>query len=224
MKRLLLLALCVFGATGTSYAQETSTLVFVSEFVQELGAAERLRNVAETESKEKDFNSFSHAIRNSTRLQLELRTRISVLSGMRLSPRFEWIIKNMIDLYKQKIELHERLIDIASAFVAGPRPGVDFGKLAAVMPQVTASLEFIDQSIFKVTPAVFITLIDTKVDDKGHANHLIITKTERQKLIGEIDDQFGSKLKMKNPNYVVGSASVLKAYLLKDFKSSDDPW
>lgn len=222
MKRFLL-TVVLFACAGTIYAQETSHLAFVSEFVQELGAIERLRTLAQRESKEKDFNPLTHGIRNSARLQLELRTRISVLSNMHLNPPFETIIGNLIDFHRQKVELHNRLTEIATIFLAGPKPDVDFGKYAAVMPQITASLEFVDQSLFKVTPLVFATLIDMKEDSKGHASHLVITKAERQKLIREINRMFGSKLDMKNSNYIVSAASVLKSYLLKDFKSSDDP-
>jgi hypothetical protein len=71
---------------------------------------------------------------------------------------------------------------------------------------------------------VFATFIDEKPDSKNHASHLIITKAERAQLLKDLTTDFGSKLDQKGQNYTVGAASVLKAYLLKDFKASDDPW
>ena len=53
---------------------------------------------------------------------------------------------------------------------------------------------------------------------------LIITKAERAKLLSDLTGDFGSKLDQKDQNFTVSAASVLKAYLLKDFKCSDDPW
>lgn len=71
---------------------------------------------------------------------------------------------------------------------------------------------------------MFATLIDMKADSKGHASHLIITKEEKARLIEKLNGSFGAKLDQKNQNYTVSAASVLKAYLNKDFKCSDEPW
>ena len=92
------------------------------------------------------------------------------------------------------------------------------------MPQIRAQLDYIDQALFEATPSIFITLIDMKPDSQNHASHLIITKAERAGLIDDLNTDFGSKLDQKEPNYTVGAASVLRTYLLKDYKCSDDPW
>ena len=63
-----------------------------------------------------------------------------------------------------------------------------------------------------------------KEDSNGHASHLIITKEEKARLISKLDDSFGAKLDQKDQNYTVSAASVLKGYLNKDFKCSDEPW
>ena len=147
-----------------------------------------------------------------------------MLKGMRLKPPFDDLTKAITGFYEQKVALHQSMIDISSAFVGGPKPDVDYGKLAAEMPKIRASLEFVDNAIFEATPLVFATLIDQKPDSRNHASHLIITKAERTKLLDDIAARFGSKLDQKNQNTTVSAASVLKAYLLKDFKCSDDPW
>jgi hypothetical protein len=92
------------------------------------------------------------------------------------------------------------------------------------MPELRGQLDFIDHALFEASPAVFATLIDLKEDSKGHASHLTITKEERAKLVDNLNTAFGTKLDAKDQNWSVSAASVLKAYLLKDFKSSDDPW
>jgi hypothetical protein len=61
-------------------------------------------------------------------------------------------------------------------------------------------------------------------DSKGHASHLIITKEEKVGLISNLDDSFGAKLDQKGQNYTVSAAVILKGYLNKDFKCSDEPW
>jgi hypothetical protein len=70
-------------------------------------------------------------------------------------------------------------------------------------------------------------LIDNRPQDSDsqhHASHLIITSAERAQLLSDIATGFGSKLDQKEQNFTVSAASVLRAYLLKDFKASDDPW
>ena len=225
--RNILIFLSLLAYAGASYAQDASHFAFVSEYIRELGATERNRANAEQDLKEARANGgniFSDIIRNSTRTQLELHTSIGILRGMHLSPRFDGVIENVTVIYEQKIELHQRMVDIASIFLAGPKPDVDYGKLSAEMPKITALLEHSDRTLFDMTPLVFATLIDPKEDRQGHVSHLVITKEQRKQLLRQLSSQFGSKLDAKNQNYTVSSASVLRAYLRKDFKNSDDAW
>jgi hypothetical protein len=223
-------SLC-FAQTNTKPARpvkpETPHLEFVTEYIRELAAIERIRAAGEDENnqdKKDDKLPFASAVHTSTLFELELGSQVKMLNGMRLHAPFHELIPNITAFYERKIVLWRRLHEISSAFIGGPRDGVDYGKLAAEMPQIRGELDFIDQSLFEVTPAVFATLIDMKEDSKGHASHLIITKEEKARLISKLDDSFGAKLDQKDQNHTVSSASVLKAYLNKDFKCSDEPW
>jgi hypothetical protein len=104
-----------------------------------------------------------------------------------------------------------------------PLPGVDYEFLAE-LPKLRAFLENDDQTLFQATPLVFGMLIDERPDSKNHASHLLITKAERSELLRSLDAAFGQKLDDKKPNYVVGSAALLKAFLSKNFKCADEPW
>ena len=204
---------------------ETPHLAFVTEYIRELSAIETIRAGAEQELKQGTKNEvFSNAVYTSTRMQFELRTQINMLKGMRLNPPFETVIANLTAFYAHKIELYQRLSEIGSAFLSGPQPGVDYGKLAAEMPQLRAALDDTDHSLFEASPLIFATLINQKADSKNHVSHLIITKAERAELLDRINADFGPKLDEKNQSFTVSAASVVKAYLMKDFKSSDEPW
>lgn len=204
---------------------ETPHLVFVTEYIRELAAVENIRASGEKELKQSTTdNTFTNIIHTSTLFQLELGSQISMLNGMNLKPPFEDLIPNITEFYKRKVALWQRMTVIGSAFIGGPREGVDYGNLGAEMPQVRAQLEFIDKALFDISPMIFATLIDMKPDSKNHASHLIITKVEREKLIASITTDFGPKLDEKDQNLTVSAASVLKGYLLKDYKCSDDPW
>jgi hypothetical protein len=207
------------------YTKANVNLAFVTEYVRELSAIETIRASAEqvlTQGTNDD--KFYNTVYSSTRMQLELRTQINILKGMHLGPPFETIIPDLTIFYTRKVELYQRLIDISSAFIGGPKPGIDYGKLAAEMPQVSAKLDDIDHSLFESTPLIFFTLVDQKTDTQNHVSHLIITRAERAQLLSDITTDFGSKLDQKDQSFQVGAALALKEGLLKDFKSSDDPW
>ncbi|MFZ0863806.1 MAG: hypothetical protein WCA27_26625 [Candidatus Sulfotelmatobacter sp.] len=213
----------IFGAEKS----ETSHLEFVTEYIRELAAIENLRASGEQELKRitKSEESYPIAIHTSTLMSLELGSQIRMLKRMHLNPPFDDLIPNITGFYEAKMALHQRLIEISKAFVAGPEEGVDYGKLAAEVPEIRARNDYIDQSLFESTPLIFATLIDPKEDSKHHTNHLIITKAERAKLIDDITTDFGAKLERKDQNFTIGAAKALKDYLLKkDYKSSDDPW
>jgi hypothetical protein len=214
-------------ATARPVKPETPHLEFVAEYIRALAAVERIRAEGEDENnqdKKDDKLPFASAVHTCTLFELELGSQVRMLKGMRLNAPFDGIMAGIIEFYERKILLWRRMREISSAFIGGPKDGVDYGKLAAEMPEIRAGLDFIDQSLFEATPGVFATLIDMKADSKGHASHLIITKEEKARLISKLDDSFGTKLDQKDQNYTVSAAKVLKDYLNKDFKCSDEPW
>jgi len=206
---------------------ETPHLEFVSEYSRELAATERIRATGEEENKQDTKEGklpFSGMLHASTMFELELGSQIKMLRGMRLNPPFDDLIPNITKAYERKIKIWQRMGEIGSEFIGGPKENVDYSKLAAEMPKLRGELDFIDQALFEATPGVFATLIGMKEDSKGHASHLIITKEEKARLVAQLNSSFGEKLDQKNPNYTVGSARVLRDYLNKDFKCSDEPW
>jgi hypothetical protein len=164
-----------FGLTAPSRAQETSNLAFVSEYIRELGKVERLRSLAMNELKD-ESNRMASCIRSSTRFQLELRSQISMLRGMRLNPPFETLPGNIASFYERKIELYKRFADGCAAMMSGPKPGIDYAAIAAESPKLTAEMEYIDTALFDASPLVFATLIDPVPDANDHMSKLIITK------------------------------------------------
>ena len=152
MPALLLSLFCAaFSALAlAASAKETPHLEFVQEYVRELGAMENLRAAAETELKQPNANPFANMVYYSTRVRLELQTSIGMLNGMRLDPPFEWLAGQIVAFYQQKIEILDQMSGIAKEMVSGPKPGVDYGALAAKMPQLRATLDSIDESFIKL--------------------------------------------------------------------------
>jgi hypothetical protein len=217
----------LFCATTTCRADtptDTPHIEFVHEFIRELGELESLRTRAAIDLKQKDTNVFMEGIHFSTLTQIALRTHISILGDMHFAPPFDQLVPQIIGYAKMKIGLHDRLIAISTEFISGPKPGADYGKLGAEMPQVRAQMESIDHSFLTMSSLVFAMLISDKPDSAGHMSRLTITKADRQNLLSQLHTAFGAKLDQKDPDDLVNAAWVLRAYLRKDkgFKCSDE--
>jgi len=221
----IVILLSPFFVTVTCNAEDTLHYDVVSEYIRSLGAIHNIQLMATKEiqdDKDDPINKLMSGIRSSTRIKLELNASISAQKSMTLKEPFETLLPTTTYWYKQKIDLHNEIITIAKTFLSAPKPGIDYSKMAARMPEITATLEYIDESIFKMMVLVFALLIDEKPDSKGHMSHLNITKAQRQKLIDNINGLFGSSLEKKDKNWTVSSAALLKAYLLKDYKCTDE--
>jgi hypothetical protein len=144
---------------------------------------------------------------------------------MRLTGLFDGLPQQIAGFYESKIDVHNDFISMAKTMISGPKPGIDYGAIAAGAPKLSAQLEYIDRSLFQATPLIFATLIDDMKPDKdGHVSRLIITRAQRCDLLRNLQSSFGKKLEQADQNYIVSSASVLRDYLSKKgYKCSDEP-
>jgi hypothetical protein len=224
MRFRLFLAAVLFWSPVTGVAAETSHLVFVTEYVRELGVNEHMRELGEKDIAEPGANIYAVMIRSGTRIILELTAQIGMLKGMTLNPPFDKVPDSIAGFYDQKIKVQNQFIAIATAFATGPKPGVDYSALAADAPKLTATLEYLDRSLFQATPLIFAMLIADKPDSQGHMSRLRITRAERDKLVRSLQIDFDGKMDQTDQNYIVSSASVLRDYLIKKgYKCADDP-
>jgi hypothetical protein len=120
--------------------------------------------------------------------------------------------------------LHQKLIEINSKFIAGPKPGVDYQALAAKMPELRAELDATLKGVFEASPLVFMTLLDMKPDSQGHVSHLIITKQEKADLLSDLDIILKDQPEQGDHDYYISAAMVLRAAFLKGHKCADEPW
>jgi hypothetical protein len=220
----LLSALPVLSARADS--PETPHLAFVKLYIEQLEAIEDIRDAAAKELKTvPDTQRVADCVHTMTQYQLELSTQISAMQDVRLNKLLDWLPGSLVDYNKQKLDLYKQYGDGCATMLAGPKPGVDYGKITASLPTIRAQVEFIDKGIFKTAPAVFGSLIEMKGNSHGGADHLIITKAERDDLVHQIKLAFGDKLNQHDQNWIVSAASVLDFYLeKKGYKSSDEPW
>jgi hypothetical protein len=211
---------------GKTSKPETSHFSFVREYVREMGEDEDLKDTAEKElsqSKTTD-QQFSAGIYVSKSVQLELRSQIGMLKSMRLDSPYETLIPSLIDFYQREIDVHQRLLEISTKFLDGPKPGVDYQALAAEMPQLRAELEATQKAVFEAAPLVFMTLIDPRPDSKNHVSHLMITKEEKSELQGNSEIILKGQSEQGDHDYYISAAMVLRGAFLKGHKCADEPW
>lgn len=238
IKHLFLLGLGTILALGKCYAEPiktTSPYEFASVFVEHLVDTHQIEEIANREIEEIQKSSKNSnqqekfllsAIRNGTRAKLKLNFMISRLKQVQLADsNFTKLTPYLIEMLARKVDLFDEIIQSAKALLAGPKPDIDYGKLAGHMPEVTAQVEFVNESIFQATPMVGMLLISNKPDSKNHLSHLSITRQEAKKLVTRLQTAFGKSLNEKDQNWTTGSASLMLTVLRdKGYKYSDDPW
>lgn len=224
MRLRFLLAAPLLAFPASQVAAETVRLAFVTEYVRELGVNEDMREHAQQDLAEAGTDKNAAIIRGGTRIILELNSQINMLERMTLDPPFNKVPGAISQFYQYKIGVYQKMIEAATAFATGPKPGVDYGAIAAELPKQTAMLEHLDRSLFQTTSLIFSMLIGEKPDSQGHMSRLRITRSERDHLVQTLQIDFGDKMNRADQNYIVSSATVLRDYLSKkDYKCSDDP-
>ena len=205
---------------------ETPHLAFVKEYVRELTLDEDLEvsNAKELSQAKTPEEQFSTGIYANKSIELELGSQVSMLKSLRLDPPYESLIPDLIDAYQIEIDLHQKLMEISSKFIAGPKPGLDYRALVAKVPQLRAELETTQKAIFQASPVVFMTLIDPKSDSQGHVSHLVITKEEKSELQSDLDILLKDQSEQGDHDYYISAAMILRAGFLKGHKCADEPW
>ena len=117
--------------------------------MREIGITEELRELAAKEVTEPGANKNAAMIRSGTRIVLELTSQVAILKSMSLNPPFDDMPATIAAFYQQKIDAYNKMIAMATAFVQGPKPGVDYGALAAEAPKLTAMIEYQTARLFR---------------------------------------------------------------------------
>lgn len=228
---LVLFTFAWYGESQAEPVQATSTYEFSHAFVDYLIDSHQIEKIAEREIaaayKSPDINNqlLLSAVRSGTRSRLKLNVSIERVKNMRLAdPNFEKLPSYLVQMYSQKADLSGEIVQAAQAMLAGPKPDVDYGVLAGHMPEVTAQIEYVNETIFKATPMVAYSLISTKPDSKNKLSHLSITRKQAQDLIGSLQAGFGKSLDAKDQNWTTAAASLLQTFLRdKGYKYLDEP-
>jgi hypothetical protein len=213
------------GASAQSQAlpgntQKTARIALAQEFVRELEVLYRLQETAKKEFAEHS----SGAGKLTTDTLFEMNDSINRLSMINVDARWAEFRDALKKLHRERIVLVHEMNQMSKTLLAGPQPDVNYGKLTARGPEITAQVEQIDKIIFTISKAMFYALVD---DDRagadGKLHHLILTKKDRTSMVQLIDKTFGPTLEDNNASYIVSSAWVIKYGLTRpNYKAADE--
>jgi hypothetical protein len=208
-------------------AQKCARIALAQEFVRELEVLYRLQETAKTELAEDDSpnGKLMTGIRVGSRTVLEMADSINRLKMIsNLDPKWAQFRDMLKELDEDRILTVGELTRGAKMILAGPEPGVNYGKLAARAPELTAQIENTDKSFFTMAQAMFFALVDeTRVGADGNVHHLLLTKNDRTSMVQLIDEVFGPTLEDKKASSIVSSAWAMKYGLTRpNYKAADE--
>ena len=154
----------------------------------------------------------------------EMNDSVNRLSLINVDSRWAEFRDMLKQFHQERIALVQEMNQMSKMLLAGPEPGVNYGKFTARAPELTAQVEDIDKSIFTMAQAMFLALVDeARVGADGNLHHLILTKKDRASMVQLIDKIFGPTLEDKNASRIVSSAWVIKYGLTRPhYKAADE--
>jgi hypothetical protein len=219
------------GASAQSQAlpgntQKTARIALAQEFVRELEVIYRLQETAKKEFAEDSSGTgkLTTGIRVGTRTLFEMNDSINRLSMIDVDARWAEFRDALKKLHRERIVLVHEMNQMSKTLLAGPEPDVNYGKLTARAPEITAQVEQIDKIIFTIAKAMFFALVDDdRLGADGKLHYLILTKKDRTSMVQQIDKIFGPTLEDENASHIVSSAWVIKYGLTQThYKAADE--
>lgn len=164
-------------------------------------------------------------IQNGTTTRMNLRVALARIEGIKVSDaNFSGMLPGLITQYQAKTYLYSELIETAKTMLAGPKSGIDYGKIAGHIPEITAQLDFVNKSLFHASTLVCLFLVSQKPDSKNQASHLGITRKEAQTTIDRLQVEFGTSMEDNQQSWTTLSAGLLRGLLRdKGYLYADDP-
>lgn len=212
-------------------AQEPpAALQLATVYVDELAAEHDIQQQAKVQAKTAGHDqnqSLMDSVRSTTSLQLSLAQAVNALALISGPPELLQTRDLLMKTYVYKGEVLDDVKQTAQKFIAGTYkqdPAVNYGALAARVPENTARITNINDSLFKLGNLVFAGMVDMRTDKDGHVSHLTITQAQRKELLGRIKCRFGRSLDGKDMSVTDQGAWLLRSQLSKPFKSSDERW
>ena len=220
-KPLYLLAACAMAAQS-ALAQDVTPLQFVTEYVDQFAAIERIRVDEEQALKNPNADMVSICVDSGDRYRRELGEQVARMRSLRIPPPSQDLPEKIADLYSRKLKLYQEVIAACSALKGRSAGDINPLEAMAAVAKYDARVDAVDRELFQSVSAVFWTLLQQRTETREHPSRLIITTTQKANLLRQIERDFGAALQDEQQTYLVNAGSVIHDYL-KSHKASDEP-
>jgi hypothetical protein len=127
---------CFTSAQSRPFNEQNPRIQLASEFVRELEVIYRLQETGRKEMAEDGSSSgqLITGIRVGTRTALEMNESIHRLDGIAVEGQWAKFRDLLKQLDADRIRIFQEMNQMAKVIMSGPKPGVDYGAMAAHMP------------------------------------------------------------------------------------------
>ena len=216
-----LLAMVCISLFSTARARETSALQFVTEYLREFGAIERIRLAEEQEFQAPRQSMIDICIENGSRYRREIAQQMARMGDMNAPPPSQALPARLVELYGQKLELYTEVLSTCTALKAAVSTHAGYLEVMSVVSQYSTKVDVIDRSLFETSTDAFSTLLNKEQGPRDLPRRLSITTAEKQALLRQIDREFGAELHDDQQTYLVNAATVIRN-AIKKHKASDE--
>ena len=206
---------------SSARARETPPLQFVTEYLREFSAIERIRLAEEHELQAPHQSMLATCIESGNRYRREIEQQTARMQDMRVTPPSQALPTRLVELYGQKLELYTEVVNTCTALKAAANTSVGYLEVMSVVSEYSTKVDSIDRSLFKTSTEAYSTLLDKEQGPQDFTRRLGITAAEKQTLLRQIEREFGAELQDTQQTYLVSAATVIRAALRK-YKASDE--
>lgn len=215
-------------ARSPGATEKTARIALVREFIREMEVLYRLQETAKQEFAEDNSSTgkLTTSIRVGTRTLFEMQESVSRLDMIRVDGQWGEFRDMLKSFHSDRIAAVQEMNQMSKAILSGPAPGVNYGAMTARAPELTAQVEQIDKTMFKISQPFFLALIDEgRISADGNLHYLIVSKKDRADMVRTIDTAFGQSLDdAKNSTSIVNAAWAIKYGLTRPtYKAADEP-
>ncbi len=212
---------CLF-AVPPARALETPPLQFVTEYLREFSAIEHIRLAEERELQTPHQSMLATCVESGNRYRLEITQQMARMRGMNMPPPSQALPGRLVELYGRKLEVYTEVVSACTALSAGANTNVSSLEVMSAIAQYSAKVDAIDRSLFETSTQAFSTLLGTTPGPRDRSRRLRITKAEKQRLLRQIQSEFGAELDDDQQTYLVNAATVIRDALRSHEPADED--
>ncbi|MEP6884659.1 MAG: hypothetical protein ABJC66_07920 [Gammaproteobacteria bacterium] len=210
-----LAAIVCISLFSCARAGETPPLQFVSEYLREFSAIERIRLAEEQELQAARQSMLAICIESGNRYRREIAQQTARMQEMTVLPPSQALPARLVELYGQKLELYTEVVNTCTALKANASTSVGYLEVMSVVSQYSAKVDAIDRSLFNTSTDAYSTLLKMEQGPHDFPRRLGITTAEKQTLLRQIDREFGAELQEDQQTYLVNAATVIRNAIRK---------